>query len=178
MNTRGISKSGDANMDPLQEKHERWVGDQVIQQYNTDHGTTFRFYGRASVAPDLEYRQGNRSLGVEVVTAYYDTEDAKFKWLAARKRPDAPDKWSGDDFDKSLVENINSALVAKCAKSYGPNCVLAVCVFPTLTPAWEMESRLEDIRVPATNPFDAIYLCGVFPAPIGTPAELRVWKLA
>jgi hypothetical protein len=73
---------------------------------------------------------------------------------------------------------INSALVAKCAKSYGPNCVLAVCVFPTLTRAWEMESRLEDIRVPATNPFDAIYLCGVFPAPIGTPAELRVWKLA
>jgi hypothetical protein len=129
--------------------------------------------------PDLEYRQGNRSLGVEVVTAYYDKEDdAKFKWLGARKRPDAPDKWSGVDFDKSLVENINAALVAKCAKSYGPNCVLAVGVLPDLTRAWEIESRIKDIRVPATNPFEAIYLCGQFPATIGTPAELRVWKLA
>jgi hypothetical protein len=164
-------------MDPLQEQHERWVGDRVVEQYNTDHGTSFRFYGRAGEAPDLEYRE-NRSLGIEVVTAYYDKEDAKFKWLGARERPDAPSKWSGVDFDKSLVENINAALVAKCAKSYGPNCVLAVCVFPDLTHAWEMESRLEDIRIPATNPFDAIYLCGRFPAPIGTPAELRVWKLA
>jgi hypothetical protein len=142
------------------------------------HGTSFQFYGRAGVAPDLEYREGNRSLRIEVVTGYYDAEDAKFKWLAARKRPDAPDKWSGVDFEKKLVENINSELVDKCAKSYGPNCVLAVCVLPELTRAEEMESLLKDVRVPATNPFDAIYLCGEFPAPIGSPAERRAWKLA
>jgi hypothetical protein len=165
-------------VDPLQEKHEHWVGDLVIERYNADHGTSFQFYGRAGVAPDLEYREGNRSLRIEVVTGYYDREDAKFKWLGARKRPDAPAKWSGEDFDKRLVEDINARLVAKCRKSYGPNCVLAVCVLPMLTRAWEMESRLEDIRVPATNPFDAIYLCGEFPAPIGSPAERRVWKLA
>jgi hypothetical protein len=165
-------------MDPLQEQHERWVGDQVIERYNTDYCTSFQFYRRPSEAPDLQYREGNRSLGVEVVTAYYDREDAKFKWLGARKRPDAPVKWSGVDFDKSLVENINSAIDAKCRKSYGPNCVLGVCVFPSLTRAWEMESRLKDVRVPAANPFDAIYLYGEFPAPIPNPAEPRVWKLA
>jgi hypothetical protein len=166
-------------VDPIQEKHERWVGDQVIQRYNADHGTSFQFYGRPGVAPDLEYREGNRSLGVEVVTAYYDdAEDAKFKWLTARKRPDAPGKWSGKNFEQYLVEDINARLVDKCAKSYGPNCVLAVCVLPRLTHAWEMESLLKDIRVPAINPFDAIYLCGEFPAPIPTPAERRVWKLA
>ena len=165
-------------MDRLQEQFERWVGDQVIQRYNTDHGTDFQFYGRAGEAPDLEYRGGSRSLKVEVATAYYDAEDAKFKWLAARKRPDAPDKWSGVDFDKKLVENINSELVDKCAKSYGPDCVLAVCVLPDLTYAEELESLLKDVRVPAANPFHVIYLCGEFPAPIGSPAERRVWKLA
>jgi hypothetical protein len=165
-------------VDPLQGQHERWVSDQVIQRYNVEHGTSFRFYGRAGVVLDLEYREGSRCLRVEVVTAYYDAEDAKFKWLAARKRDDARNRSSGVDFDKSLVENSNSALDAKCAKSYGPNCVLAVCVLPRLTHAWEMESLLKDIRVPAINPFDAIYLCGEFPAPIPTPAERRVWKLA
>jgi hypothetical protein len=166
-------------VDPLQERHERWVGDQLIQSYNSTHGTNFRFSGRAGVAPDLEYRDGSRSLRVEVVTAYYDdAEDAKFKWLAARKRPDAPTRWRGADFEQRLVENINSALSAKCGKSYGPNCVLAVCVLPDLTFAEQMESLLEGVRVPATNPFDSIYLCGEFPAPIGSPAERRVWKLA
>ncbi len=87
-------------------------------------------------------------------------------------------KWSGVDFDKKLVEDINARLVDKCAKFYRPNCVLAVCVLPDLTRAWEMELLLKDVRVPATNPFDAIYLCGRFPAPIGSPAERRVWKLA
>jgi hypothetical protein len=150
----------------------------LVEHYNTEHGTSFQFYGRAGEAPDLEYREGNRCLRVEVVTAYYHAEDAKFHWLPVREPPGALHKLSGGDFDKSLVENINSALDAKCRKSYGPNCVLAVCVLPDLTRAWEMESRLKDIRVRATNPFDAIYLCGEFPAPIPNPAERRVWKLA
>jgi hypothetical protein len=168
-----------AVVDPLQEQHERWVGDQVIEWYNSLHGANFRFYGRCSDAPDLEYRDGSRCLRIEVVTAYYDeAQDAKFRWLNARKRPDAPNKWSGVNFDQSLVANINSALVAKSGKSYGPNCVLAVCVLPSLTSAEEMESLLESVSVPTTNPFDDIYLCGEFPAPIGNPAERRVWQLA
>jgi hypothetical protein len=158
-------------VDPLQGQHERWVSDQVIQRYNVEHGTSFRFYGRAGVVLDLEYREGSRCLRVEVVTAYYDAEDAKFKWLAARKRDDARNRSSGVDFDKSLVENINSALDAKCAKSYGPNCVLAVCILPDLTFAEEMESLLDSVSVPSTNRFEHIHLCGEFPAQIGRPAE-------
>jgi hypothetical protein len=160
-------------MDALQEQFECWVGDQVIKRYNTDHGMSFQFHQRAGEAPDLEYRDGSRSLKVEVSTAYYDDkEHAKFVWLAARKQPEAPHKWSGVDFDKKLVENINERLDAKCRKYYGPNCVLAVYVFPILSRVWEMELCLKDIRVPATNSFDAIFLCGDFP-----PAEFKVWKL-
>ena len=167
-------------MDTLQEQHERWVGDdQVIDWYNSRHSTNFRFRGRCGAAPDLEYRDDGRFLRIEVVTAYYDgADDAKFLWLHARKRPDAPKKWSGCDFEATLVENVNEALAEKCAKSYGPNCVLAVCVLPSLTFAKQMESLLGKISVPANNPFDGIYLCGQFPAPIGSPAERKVWQLA
>jgi len=166
-------------VDPLQEQHECWVGDLVTEWYNARHGTSFGFKGRCGTAPDLEYRDGSQVLRIEVVTAYYDeADDAKFHWLNARERPDAPQKWSGVNFEKSLVENINSAIDTKCQKSYGPNCVLAVCVFPSLTFADELESLLEGVSVPATNPFDGIYLCGEFPAPIGTPAERKVWQLA
>ena|SRR5438105_1648785 len=166
-------------MDALQERHERYVGGQVIDWYNSRYGTSFRFHGRCGFAPDLEYRDGCRRLRIEVVTAYYDeADDAKFHWLHARKQPDVPNKWSGRNFEQKLVENINAALAAKCGKSYGPNCVLAVCVLPSLTFAEEMEARLETISVPANNPFDGIYLCGQFPALIGSPAERKVWQLA
>jgi hypothetical protein len=78
----------------------------------------------------------------------------------------------------SLVENINAQLVEKCRKSYGMHCSLAVCVLPDLTSAEEMELLLGGVNIPASNPFNGIYLCGEFPAPIGTPAERRVWQLA
>lgn len=166
-------------MDLLQEQHERWVGDQVIQWYNSRHGASYRFHGRAGEAPDLEYRDGDRALRVEVVTAYYDVEDAKFKWLDARKRPDAPNRWSGVNFEDSLVENINSAIEAKCEKSYGSNCALAICVLPPITAAEEMESLLAGVRVPPKNSFHGIYLYGEFPGPVGSSTlEKRVWQLA
>jgi hypothetical protein len=170
-------------VDSLQDEFERWVGNQVIDRYNTDHGTSFRFHRRAGEAPDLEYRDGSRSLRVEVTGAYYDDDKdddkkhAKWIWLGARKHPDAPHKLSGRDCDEKLVKNINAALVAKCANSYGANCVLAVYAFPHLTRVWEMESRLEDIRVPATNRFEAIYLCGEFPSATESSGGFRTWRL-
>jgi hypothetical protein len=55
-----------------------------------------------------------------VTTSIDGADDAKFLWLRARKRPDAPKKWSGCDFEATLVKNVNEALADKCAKSYGP----------------------------------------------------------
>jgi hypothetical protein len=37
---------------------------------------------------------------------------------------------------------------------------------PDLTPADEMEFLLSGVNIPANIPFDGIYLCGEFPAPI------------
>jgi hypothetical protein len=159
-------------MDSAKENHERRVGEQLIKWYNHRHGTSFRFDGRPDDAPDSYYSDGNVRLRVEVTSAYYDDgEDAKYKWLQQRGQPDAPDKWEGTDFEQYLVNDINSRIAAKCMNSYGTNCLLAVYVDADMTTADEMEALLKKVSVPATPPFDGIYLCGEFAVPIGLYAE-------
>lgn len=131
----------------------------------------------------------NVRLRVEVTSAFYDDEnDAKYEWHPKRGRPDAPDKWEGKDFEQYLVNDINSRIAKKCRNAYGPNCLLAVYVFPKLTPADEMETLIKGVRVPATHRFEGIYLCGEFPLPLDLyisrvlegerpPPEQRVWRL-
>lgn len=176
-------------MDSAQEKHERRVGEQLVEWYNQRHGTSFRFDGRPDEAPDSYYSDGNVRLRVEVTSAFYDDEnDAKYEWLQQRGHPDAPGKWEGKNFEQYLVNDINSRIAKKCRNSYGPNCLLAVYVFPKLTRADEMETLIESVGVPATHRFEGIYLCGEFPPSLDllisralkgerTPPEWRVWQL-
>lgn len=153
------------------------------------HGTSFRFDGRPDEAPDGYYSDGNVRLRVEVTSAFYDDgDDAKYEWLHKRGRPDAPDKWKGKDFDQYLVDDINSRIAAKSMNSYGPNCLLAVYVFPKLTFAGKLDTLIKSIRVPATHHFEGIYLCGEFPLPLldlfirgvlegGRRSERKVWQI-
>jgi hypothetical protein len=176
-------------MDSAQEEHERRVGEQLMGWYNQWHGTSFRFDGRPDDAPDSYYSDGNVRLRVEVTSAFYDDgDDAKYEWLRQRGHPDAPDKWEGKDFEQYLVNDINLRIAAKCMNSYGPNCLLAVYVFPKLTFANEMETLIKSVSVPATHRFDGTYLCGEFPTPLDLyisrvlederpPPERRVWQL-
>jgi hypothetical protein len=169
-------------MDSAQETHERHVGDILIEWYNQRHGTSFRFAGRLGDAPDLTYRE-NRKLGVEVVSAYYDDhEDAKFQWLNARGRSDAPDKWEGKNFEQYLADDITAKVADKCGKSYGLNCLLAVYVYASMSFADDMETIVKSVSVPATHGFDGVYLCAEF-APLldeyfsGTRTKRKVWQL-
>src|ERR1044071_4473576 len=119
-------------MDSEQERHERCVGEQLIEWYNRQHGTSFQFAGRPGDAPDFIYSE-NRKLGVEVVSAYYDDrEDAKFHWLRARGRVDAPKEWEGKNFEQYLTDDITVKIADKCGKSYGIHCLLAVYVYASL----------------------------------------------
>jgi hypothetical protein len=76
-------------------------------------------------APDLRYVDGTRVVNLELTDAYYDEQsDAAMQWDAARKKANAPDSWSGGDFDRALIKNINAGIAKKCRKDYGRNCVL------------------------------------------------------
>ena len=127
--------------------------------------------------PDLVYTDAGRTLGVEIVDAYYDGDAAKMLWQAAREVPDAPNRWGGPEPDRRLLANVESQIQKKCSFAYGPNCALAVRVWPLLTSASEMEDLLRDLRLPDNVPFVAVYLLGNFPMTQKSLGGFHVWSL-
>src|SRR5262245_5182457 len=132
-------------MDEPQDAHEIEVGLQFIASYNKEHGTNFTLVGRADPAPDLVFRDGDCELKAEIASAYYDVAHAQFKWMAARRSPDAPRVWTGAMFEQGLIDFINDELKDKCSKDYGKNCVLVISVSPTVTTRAHMAKLLEDV---------------------------------
>jgi hypothetical protein len=59
-------------VDEIQLRHERAVGDRVIDWLNQRDGSHFTFSHRGKDAPHLLYGDAGRILGVEVAGAYYD----------------------------------------------------------------------------------------------------------
>ena len=149
-------------MDDTQKQHERALGDVLIVEFNRKQGTRYVFDRRGDGGPDLIYRDGSSEIGLEIVTCYYDSNDAKVKWQIARNYPDAPKGWAGVNFNSTLVMNINKALQNKCSKDYGPNCLLGLYIFTNLTTYKKMEYLLPDIKVPPKHQFVGIYLIGYF----------------
>ncbi len=113
-------------VDETQERNERGIGDDFIEWWNSAHRTDFRFVGRPTRAPDLSYGDGKATMHLEVAMGYYDAADAGFKWLGARGHPGAPPSWSGTNPTGNLLKHIGAVLADKCAKAYGPNCVLVI----------------------------------------------------
>ena len=95
-------------MEPIQEQHERAVGDKLIAWLNDRDGSNYSFIRRGDLAPDqapdLIYGNGAQTLGIEVVGAYYDKADSTLQWQGARGRTNAPQRWSGVGIDDSLLK--------------------------------------------------------------------------
>jgi hypothetical protein len=154
-------------MDPIQETHERAVGDAFADWYNKRKGTSFEYNARGGDPPDLIYRDGTKELLLEITGSYYDGVHATMLWHNARDLPDAPDSWSGKSPDQKLVDSVNLALEKKSSKAYPSDCVLVVVVYPDLIAADEFTARLPEIHVPAGHPFAEIYVGGLFPESSG-----------
>ena len=161
-------------MDETQERFEQAVGDQFIDWLNTTSGFKYTFKGRGNTAPDLIYSDGQSELGIEITSAYYDSDHAKMQWQLARKIPDAPTTWSGMNFDERLAKNIESKISEKCINDYGPNSVLIVFVRADLTFHNELVDLLNGIHLPTSIPFSAIYLLGLFPVSSDCPSGYQV----
>lgn len=165
-------------MDSVQIQHERAVCDKLIRDINQRQNINLIFSRRGDPAPDLIYSDGSLEIGIEVVTCYYDINDAKIKWLNARGVHEAPRRWSGVDFDDALVMNINRALKKKCEKkAYGINCLLAVNILPSLTTFNEMKELMSQVKVPQQHQFKEIYLLGSFGVSSESNVNFAIWKL-
>jgi hypothetical protein len=164
-------------MDPLQQQFECAVGDDLVKWLNARDGTSFVFQRRGDDAPDLIYEDQGRLLPIEVVAAYYDQAEASMQWQNARQRANAATSWSGMNFDEALAMNVIARIREKCAKTYGPNCVLLVAVRPPLTPMPDFQRLLATVEVPDHIPFTAIYVAGDFPATTHAAIGYFAWQL-
>ena len=164
-------------MDDVQKQHERAIGDDFINWFNSQNESNFSFSSRGDPAPDIIYKDKNRILKIEVVGSYYDENDAELKWKIARRRPDTPKRWAGVNFDEDLLRNINGAIEEKCSKSYGAKCILLVYISPPLTTDNEVEDMLPRVDIPKQVPFAAIYLTGIFGRSKNSTGGYRVWPL-
>ena len=166
-------------MDPIQEQHEKAVGNAFIEWYNRQNSTEFRYHARGVDPPDLVYRSGRHEMLLEITAAYYDADNATMLWKNARGRPGAADIWISKNPDQKLIDSINAVLAKKCAKQYPANCILVLNLYPDLTDAEELNSLLPQIKVPVNHPFVGIYLAGIFPmSSSGSLSGYHCWKLA
>lgn len=180
----GVSLLGQAEharaseMDTIQEKHERAVGDAFIDWYNERMGTAYAYYARGTDAPDLIYKDGSMELLLEITVAYYDAGHATMLWQNARDLPGAPDLWSTKSPDQKLVDSVSLAFAKKSGKAYPSGYVFLVAVYPDLTAAEEFAELMPEIRVPDAHPFAEIYVGGLFPASSsGSVGGYFWWKL-
>ncbi|MDM0002894.1 hypothetical protein QTI24_30190 [Variovorax sp. J22P240] len=164
-------------MEAIQEQHERAVGESLIAWLNERDGTSYSFLCRGDEAPDLIYGFDGRTLGIEVVGAYYDKEDSKMQWQGARRHPEAPKRWSGINFDDRLLGSIEKRIAAKCAKNYGSDVILLVAVRPALTAIPDMEALLRRLDLPNNIPFTAVYVGGDFPTSSYAQGGYKAWQV-
>lgn len=78
----------------LKREVERAIGDAFVEWLNRATRSHFQFDRIGGDPPDLVYRDGDKTMPVEVTTSYYHDDDAIMLWKHARKDRTAPMKWS------------------------------------------------------------------------------------
>jgi hypothetical protein len=126
--------------DSLKQK-ERAVGDEFVKWLNRTTGGEFQFEGVGANPPDLLYRDGDKTLPVEVATSYYNKQDAIMRWKGARKDPTAPTRWGRPliNPDQVLIADINKRVAEKCLGKHDLGTVLVIECYPSITTKAEFE---------------------------------------
>jgi len=164
----------------LKRKVERVIGDKFVEWLNRATGSQFHFDRIGADPPDLVYRDGDKSIPIEVATSYYHDEDAIMRWKHARKDRTAPTKWSKplDEPDQRLITGINQRIVEKCLGTHDVGTVLVIEIYPAITTKTEFEELKSSIAIPSSTPFNAIYVAGNFPHGRDAAGGYFCWKVS
>lgn len=123
--------------------------------------------------PDVIYREaGGQTIGIEVVTAYYEDADAKdTAQIAAGENPLGPNEIrerSGGllvNPDRTICERIQKELEKKCRKTYAGVNQKWLCINQdaALSDAVSVAECIKSLRVPEMHEFTRIYLSYIPP---------------
>ena len=115
----------------LKEQHEVTIADEFLKTLGIT--TEFLRHGKDGVEPDAIYSVEKQTLGIEIVTAYYNEEQAKAEWDVAR----GIRKFVGRIMKMGLIENpdrliaaeVQDAINAKCSKTYFGIDLIWLCIY-------------------------------------------------
>ncbi len=158
-------------MESLKEQDERAIGDRFVSWLNIQYGLNYSFLRRAGEAPDLVYVLPDKTeLFIEITSAYYGNEYAKFIWDGVRSSEDQVLVSEGADLDTKLVSDIVRIVGQKCGKRYEKHCILVIGLTAFWTPAKTLEQLLLQCEF-SDNNFAGIYVHGRFSGLSLSPGE-------
>ena len=170
--------------DSIKTVHERAIADQLLAALEV--GATFVRHGDPTISePDVIYsKSSGQTIGIEVVTAYYEDSDAKdAAEIAAGEKPlgegEMRERSAGllAEPDQKICERIQNELEKKCRKTYAGADENWLCINQDalLSDAKTVGECVENLKVPAEQGFDRIYLTYTAPVHEGgkyTPVQL------
>jgi hypothetical protein len=152
--------------DAIKQGHERAVAEKLLKTLKID--ATFERKGDPNKdEPDVIYKIEDKTVGIEVATAYYEDSDAKDEWeIATGENPLAPGEIrprSGGVIgspDRAICERIQAELEDKCRKTYAgvDETWLSIEQNAALSDARSTEECVKNLKVPADHKFSRIYL--------------------
>lgn len=164
----------------LKHRVERAIGDEFVSWLNQASGGRFHFERAGADPPDLIYADRDKTLPLEITTAYYDQEDASALWRLARKDPAVPVKRAQplDKPDRKLIASITKRIAEKCFGTHDAGTILVIDVYPAITRKGEFEALKHEITIPKKIPFAAIYVTGWFPSDGDGWGVYSCWKVS
>lgn len=155
----------------IKKGHEKAVADQLLGVLKIN-ATFVRNGDPNQREPDVIYRIGDRTLGIEVATAYYEDSDARDEWtLAAEEREFSPEGFeprSGGVLngpDQMICERVQAEVNDKCGKQYTGAEEFWLCIEQraALSDAASVRECLESLTVPRGHQFARLYLTYIAP---------------
>ena len=169
--------------DVIKQGHEKAVADQLFGALKAE--ATFERMGDPNKGePDVIYKVGDKTVGIEVATAYYENSDAQDEWeIATGEDPLAPgeirERSAGTlgNPDQIICERIQAELEDKAGKAYAGIGETWLCIEQdaALSDAESTEECVKTLRVPAAHKFARIYL--TYDAPLHDGGGYKVVQI-
>ena len=155
-----LSKSRRVKQKEVKEGHEKAIGDQLLRALKLEG--KFLRHGEDDGEPDLIYSLDDKTVGIEIATAFYHNKQAEIEsHLALGKlksgRFGTP-LGVPNDQDKLILSRAQWGLNDKCLKSYsGDEVWLCIDLQAPLLEISEAEQLADAITLPPSHKFARIY---------------------
>lgn len=149
----------------LKRDHERFICEELFKVLGIE--AEFIQMGNDSGEPDVIYRVQDKTVGIEVGTAYYDESDAKQEWTLARGERAFPEEGFEPraagvllNPDDLICRKVQHEIDDKCGKRYGGADEIWLCVEQRapLSDAQSVAACVKQLRIPEGNHFAKIHI--------------------